>query len=464
MKKLTTLLLLLCLATGLFGVAGVQAGGDSITIEYLYNGVIDFTPTKEAFEAMYKEKTGIDVTIDVTMAPGDDWMDTLKTAVAAGGGPDVWHMDVNWFSAWQDVVIQPLSIYLGDEIFGEYSANGIDLWKAEGKYYALPITYSVVAMMYNVDLAAEIGIEIKEDWTFEDFEAALEKAAAYLEGKTVTYTDGNEYPYYILGHYHTMYFWWLMTGPFGGTALADTNNIAQKAFADAILKMSEWRSKGWIWRRAEVQPGGTQAAFSDALNVLFWPTGDWTITGLTRQELGIESDPLPVKVNYASVQMPSGEDDKPHSEIYNQGVVLNKNLSGEKAQAAAEFIQYITNDAWDELFGHSTHNYCLPGRIDWMEQYPGWLLNPAHGKGFLDTLDHGIIHSPDYNAGGLDLTSNLQEVVETAFRAVDENPGAFDADAVYKAITDALEAQQALINVQLVENDIQPDNPDGKLK
>lgn len=463
MKRFIALLLLLSLVAGLWSTAAMQSN-EPITLEYMYNGVIDFAPAKAAFEAMYKEKTGIDVTIEVTSSPGDDWMDVLKTAVAAGGGPDVWHMDVNWFSAWKDVVIQPISDYLGTDLFQEYSANGIDLWKADDKYYALPITYSVVAMLYNVDLAKEIGIEVKEDWTFEDFEAAVEKAGAYLQGKTVKYTDGQEYPYYVIGHYHTMYFWWLLLGPYGGTALADTNNIAQKAFADAILKMSEWRSKGWIWRRAEVQPGGTQPAFSDALNVLFWPTGDWTITGLTRQVLGIESDPLPVKVNYASVQMPSGPDGKPHSEIYNQGVVMNKNLTGAKAQAAAEFIKYLTNDAWDELFGRSAHNYSLPGRIDWMEQYPSWLQNPAHGKGFLDTLDHGVVHSPDYNAGGIDLTAGVQEAVEVAFRKVDETPGTFDSDAVYKVIVETLEAQQGLINVQLLENDIQLDNPDGKLK
>jgi len=440
--------------------AGDTGGSkDPITLTWQYNATVDVAPYVDAFTKSYEEKTGIPVKIELT-ATGEDWLDTKKTAVAAGVGPDVWNMDVNWMSSWKDTVIQPVSNYLDAEVFEGYVPQGVDLWKSGDDYYALPVTFSVVAFVYNKDLADEIGLDMSKEWTFEDFEAYLATAEAYLKDKTVEYTDGESYPYYLLGANHTMYYWWLLVGVYGGTPLCDTNNIAQEAFVNGILKMAEWRSKGYSAQ--QITPGGTQAAFSDACNVLFWPTGDWTITGLTRLPLGIESDPLPLNVNYASIAAPLGQDGKSHTEVYNQGMVMNKNLEGEKAKAAAEFIKYMTVDVWREVYGPDTYNYCLPGKTDLLAEYPTWLPEEQHGIGFLDTLEKGVIHSPDYQAGGIDLTSSVHNVVEAAYAEVEAN--GFDEAALRTMITGKLEAEQELINVQLEENEIELDNPDAKVK
>lgn len=438
---------------------GETATGDPVTLTWLNSVQVDVTPYIEEFTKQYEEETGVPVTIEIT-ASTDDWMDTVKTAVAAGSGPDIWNMDVNWLSAWKDTVIQPLDPYIDSSVFEQYSENGIDLWKSGDHYYALPVTFSVVGFMYNKDLTDELGLDMSKTWTFEEFESYLEKADEQLKGKTVTYSDGNEYPYILLGSSHTMYYWWLLVGVEGGTALCDTNNIAQNAFVEGILKMAEWRSKGWTVQ--QVTPGNTTAAFSDAGNVLFWPTGDWTITALVRQPLGIESEPLPVNTNYASIAAPLGADGKSHTEVYNQGMVMNKNVQGEAAKAGAEFIRYMTNDAWNDVYGPGAYNYSLPGRTDWMEEYTSWLPDESAGSGFLETLEEGVIHSPDYNAGGIDLTSSVQNVVEAAYAEVEAN--GYNEDTLRSLIVSKLESEQELLNVQLQENGIELDNPDAKVK
>lgn len=438
-----------------------EEGGskEPITLTWQYTETVDLSQYIADFEEKYEEETGIPVTIEMTSV-GEDWLDTTKTAVAAGVGPDIWNMDVNWMSSWKDTVIQPVSDYLDKSVFEQYVSQGIDLWKSGDDYYALPVSFSVVAFIYNKDLTDEIGLDMSKTWTFDEFESYLAQADEYLKDKEVEYSDGESYPYYLLGSSHTMYYWWLLVGVYGGTALADTNNIAQSAFVDGILKMAEWRAKGYTAQ--QVDPGGTTSAFSDAGNVLFWPTGDWTITALTRLPLGIESEPQPLNVDYASIAAPLGQDGKSHTEVYNQGMVMNKNLEGEKAKAAAAFIKYMTVDAWNEVYGPDTYNYCLPGNKELLEEYPTWLEKPQHGAGFLETLEEGVIHSPDYNAGGIDLTSSVQNAVDAAYAEVEAN--GYDEDVLRELITNKLEEEQELINIQLEENGLQPDNPEATVK
>ena len=183
---------------------------ESITIDYSYNGVLDVEPYLTAFEEYFEATYGIPVTVNLQTAPDD--IDVIKTAVAAGSGPDLWHMDVNYFSSFRGNVIQPLSTYLDDDIWAEYLDNGVGVWKYEDDCYALPVSFSVVGMLYNKTALEDAGITLGTTWTIDEFESALETAYACYKDKTVTYSDGNEYPYFMLSTQHTMYYWWLFYG------------------------------------------------------------------------------------------------------------------------------------------------------------------------------------------------------------------------------------------------------------
>jgi multiple sugar transport system substrate-binding protein len=453
-----------CKSNGSASVLPKGAKPASVSLNYMYTGTIDITAKLLEFEQQFKQQNGINLKVKIVASSGDDWMDTVKTAVASGAGPDVWHMDVNWFSAWQDTVIQPLSPYYDKNFYDQFVPSAVNIWKAKDNYYAIPASYSVVAMLYNKKLVADAGITIGKTWTFDEFEQDLAKAYAYYKDKTVTYS-GKQYPYYMLGTAHTMYYWWMTLGEFQGTPLSNTNNICQPAFVNSILKEAQWRSEGYVAQGSEVQPSSTQVAFSSAGNVVFWPTGDWTITALYRQAKGLETDALPVNVDYASIAAPTGPDGKSHAEVYNQGIVMNKNLKGWKAVAAADLIKFIgTGDTWEELFGPGSGGYSMPAIKTYAAEYTSWFKKPEQSQGFIDTIKNGVISSPDYKTGGIDLTSNVQEAVLAAINETDKEKGQFDSAKVKSVIESTLEQQQKLANTQMQEDDIKLDNPDATIK
>lgn len=446
-----------------------EAKPASIALNYAY---WDFLPDQEGifadFAAQYKEATGIDVKVDGVLVTDNNWQDTFKAQVAAGSGPDVFHLDANWLSAWGDTVIQPIDQYFEPVFWDQFVPAANDMWTKDGKHYAVSNSYSVISVLYNEKMIADAGATVPSttgSWTLEEFEAAMEKVYNFHKDKKMTYTDSKEYPYYIIGTTSTMYYFWLMYGPMGGIPMAETNNIAQNAYADAIVKIAEWVDKGWVTPSAEVEPGNTTVAFTSGANVAFSITGDWTPTNFYRQHHGIGGEEIPLTVSYSSAPTPVGADGKPASEMYNQGVVMNKNLTGWKAHSAAALIEYMTtSDAWLRARGPEVGGLGLPARKEWSEQYATtWFEKPAEREAFIWTSENGNISSPDYNAGGIELTTKLTEVIKVA-TAEAQKDGALDLTAVRATVVAELENQQQLLNLELVENGIELDNPDGKIK
>lgn len=471
-KKLVVLLVISIMTLTMFAGCGKKNGPDEpkpseIKLTYQY---WDLIPNQDQifqkFTEQYKKETGINVTVEGQYVTDAGWEDILKTQVAAGSGPDVFHLDLNNFSAWKDAVIQPLSPYFEKGFYDQFVPSAINVWKSDDQYYAVPNSFSVVAFLYNKEMFKTAGINVDSNtrWTLQDFEAAMAKLYDTYKGKTIKYTDGKVYPYYTVGTRSLMYWWWLFWGN-GGKSLDQTNNIAQNAYVDAIMKIADYADKGWVTNSADVQPGKTTTAFSSAANVAIYPTGDWTPTTFYRQDKGIEGTKVPLAVDYGSLTVPLGSDGKVHAEMYNQGVVMNKNLTGWKAQAAAAFIKYMTtSDAWMGARGPEVGGLGIPAKKDWNEQYAtSWFDKPEQRDAFVWEANNGVITSPDYNVSGVDLYTPVQDALTLAYEAA-VKPGTMDAAAVRTQVIAKLEAGQKSLNTQLQENGIELDNADAKVK
>lgn len=473
-KRMVVLLMVSVMVLTSFAACSKETNGpkepkpESIKLTYQY---WDLIPNQDQifakFTEEYKKETGINVTIEGQYVTDAGWEDTLKTQVAAGSGPDVFHLDLNLFSAWRDAVIQPLTPYFDKTHWDQFVPSAINVWKADDEYYAVPNSFSVVAFLYNKEMFKNAGINIDSKttrWTLKDFEDAMAKLSETYKGKTVKYSDGKEYPYYVVGTRSLMYWWWLFWS-YGGKSLAETNNIAQNAYADAIMKIADYADKGWVVNAADVQPGKTTTAFSSAANVAIYPTGDWTPTTFYRQDKGIEGTKVPLAVDYGSLTVPLGTDGKVHAEMYNQGVVMNKNLTSWKAQAAAAFINYMTaTDAWMGARGPEAGGLGIPARKEWNEKYAtSWFDKPDQRSAFVWEANNGVITSPDYNVGGVDLYTPIQDALTLAYdEAV--KPGAYDAAALRAKVVAKLEEGQKSLNIQLQENGVKLSNADAKIK
>jgi hypothetical protein len=311
---------------------------------------------------------------------------------------------------------------------------------------------------------AGVDIDSSTRWKLEDFEKAMAAIYDTYKGKTVEYEDGKKYPYYTVGTSSLMYWWWIFWS-YGGETLSETNNIAQKEYVDAVMKIAEYADNGWVTNAADVLPGKTAIAFSSAANVAIYPTGDWTPTGFYRKDKGIGEASVPLNVDYGSLVVPLGDDDKPHAEMYNQGVVMNKNLDGWKAEAAAELIKYMTTtDAWMGARGPEVGGLGIPARKEWAEQYANsWFDKPEQRDAFVWIANNGVVTTSDYDVSGVDMYTPVQDAVTLAYNEAVKS-GSLDKDAVRKQVTQKLEEGQKSLNTQLQENDIELDNPDAKVK
>ncbi|MCH4890145.1 carbohydrate ABC transporter substrate-binding protein [Acidaminobacter sp. JC074] len=473
MKKFLVIMLSVLLAFTSIGCSSsdTNAGGETpkeLTLSYQY---WDLIPNQEEvfaeFTKQYEAESGIKVTIDGNLVGDAGWQDILKTQVAAGNGPDVFHMDLNEFSAWRDVVIQPISPYIDQTLVDEFVPSAVGVWKADDKLYALPNSFSVVAFLYNKEMFEKAGLDVSGQtrMTLEDFENTMDALYNTFKDEQVKYEeDGENYQNYVVGTRSLLYWWWLFNS-YGGESLDTTNNIAQEAYVDAIMKIAEYADKGWITNASDVMPGGVTNAFGSAGNVAIYPTGDWTTTGYYRTQHGIGQVAKDITTDFGSLTVPLGSDGKVHAEMYNQGVVMNKNIDGAKAEAAAAFIEYMTtSDAWLKARGPEAGGLGIPGRKEWADAYSNtWFEKPEQREAFVWEANNGVITSPDYQIQGIDLYSFVQEAITLSYDVAIEE-GQMDYDAVRKLVIESLEKSQESINLQLKENGLEIDNPEAKVK
>jgi ABC-type glycerol-3-phosphate transport system substrate-binding protein len=151
-KRAAIVLITLLLMVSLIGCTETSTTKDApkddkpkeIKLTYQY---WDLIPEQEKifakFSEEYKEKTGIEVSIDGQYISDAGWEDTLKTQVAAGSGPDVFHLDLGMASSWRDAVIQPMSPYYEKDFWDQFIPSTIDAWKFDDEYYQY-LTHSLL--------------------------------------------------------------------------------------------------------------------------------------------------------------------------------------------------------------------------------------------------------------------------------------------------------------------------------
>ncbi|NLM09272.1 MAG: extracellular solute-binding protein [Clostridiaceae bacterium] len=110
------------------------------------------------------------VTIEGEYGSSDGYHDKLSTQLASGTAADIVQVDPETFPT-----------YIGGDYFHDFKDFGFDLsnfdesyiglsinGRYDGKQLGLPTGISGVGLLYNKDLAEEIGIDFTQDYTWED--------------------------------------------------------------------------------------------------------------------------------------------------------------------------------------------------------------------------------------------------------------------------------------------------------
>ncbi len=232
----------------------------------------------EDIAAQFEEERG--VTVELVTKDFGAIRDDFITQAPTGNGPDIIVGAHDWLGKLvQNGVVAPLE--LGDKA-GEFQEVAITAMSYEGQNYGLPYSVENIAMLRNVDLAAD------EPATFDDLIAAGEASGAeypFLVGLDPAAAD----PYHLYplqASFGAPVFEITADGTYDPTALA-LGNEGGEAFA---IQLAEWGAAGIL--NTNISGDIAREEFVAGKSPFFL-TGPWNLPAIQEAGINYSIDPIP---------------------------------------------------------------------------------------------------------------------------------------------------------------------------
>jgi len=174
----------------------------------------------------------IDLTVDVVS--WNDIYTVVNTRIANGEAPDLLNIDV--FADYQaDGLLLPVEDWCSDETYAKFYPAFLDQSVVDGTVWAVPDLASARALYYNVDILAEVGVEVPTTW-----EELLD-----VSQKIYDFYDGEVYPWGVdmttdEGQACFSYYIWNNGGDFtdadGNWTLNDPKNVEAVEFIVGMVE------------------------------------------------------------------------------------------------------------------------------------------------------------------------------------------------------------------------------------
>ena len=164
-----------------------EADGEVVTISYACWDSNQGNLIGKMAEEFQAENPNIK--IDIQVNSWTDYWTALEAAATGGSMPDTMWMHSNniYYYASNDQLLD-LTDYIeaSDEVdLSNYPQGLDDIYKINGKQYAIPKDYDTIALWYNKTLFDEAGMSYPDDtWTWDDLKEAAKK---------LTKEDGSQY-------------------------------------------------------------------------------------------------------------------------------------------------------------------------------------------------------------------------------------------------------------------------------
>lgn len=232
----------------------------------------------EDIAAQFEEERG--VTVELVTKDFGAIRDDFITQAPTGNGPDIIVGAHDWLGKLvQNGVVAPLE--LGDKA-SEFQEVAITAMSYEGQNYGLPYSVENIAMLRNVDLAADVPA------TFDDLIAAGEASGAeypFLVGLDPAAAD----PYHLYplqASFGAPVFEITADGTYDPTALA-LGNEGGEAFA---IQLAEWGAAGIL--NTNISGDIAREEFVAGKSPFFL-TGPWNLPAIQEAGINYSIDPIP---------------------------------------------------------------------------------------------------------------------------------------------------------------------------
>ena len=321
------------------GPAAKVSTDEDITLSFAWWGNDDraakYEEAIDAFEEKYPN-----ITIQTQFQSWDDYWTARSTEAAGSALPDVVQMDAGY-------VRQYGATGQLAELDGQAGVNldtdGVDdtalaSGQIEGKTYAVPVSLNTQSIIYNTKLLKELGMEPPaEGYTWDDLVAWFGDVA-----EAGAKHDPQVYPIGDMTGNNPWFLQWLVQQ--GKVPFTDDGQIAftqedVQAWADLWAPLRDQKAFFPAKRAAQLEPK-TGLNSAEVVAEANWDTLMPNYTA----ELGSEDLEL--------MPIPTGDDGK--KMYWHSGVMLSASASSSHPDAAAAFIDFMTNDPQvGEIFGTS---------------------------------------------------------------------------------------------------------------
>ncbi|MEV4621421.1 sugar ABC transporter substrate-binding protein [Asanoa sp. NPDC049573] len=320
----------------------------------------DLAAIKAAFEA-----ANPDITVQIETIPYDDYFTKLQTAVAGGTAGDAFELNYENFVTY---TANGSLAELKNVDPAPYKESLLDAFRADGKQYGLPASFSNVVLYYNKDLFKAAGVAPPTaDWTWADEQAAAQKLTN--KGKGVW---GDYQPISFFEFYKTL-------AQAGGEFLAPDKK-SSTFNSDAGRKAAQFLvGKAGKTMPTEAQGAGTpdfdSKLFKDG-KLAMWHTGIWLFSA--------NAD---AKFDWDIVVEPG--DAKKASAMFANGAVVS--AASKNQEAAQKWVTFLTSSD-DMVKARLDSSWELPPVADNSKVTPYLSAGkPANRQAVFDSLNATVL-------------------------------------------------------------------------
>ncbi len=282
----------------------------------------------EKLVKMFNERRN-DIEVEYIPA-GDDWVNKATVAMAGGNAPDVIAGWESFFRAWLETgQALPLDSYFDSRDLRDFVPSHLELFRVNGRLYALPFYTGVSGLFYNVDMFDRAGLTYPDEtWTWDTLLQAAKK---------LTIQDGNgrtrQWGMDIELGWDRLVLW---VWENGGRVIDEGKVVGNRLYLDepkAIEAFQFQRDLIWEHRVAPVWPQlgmGPWDAFWRGDLLAMWQTGSWDVNATL----------LNAKAQWNVAVRPKGPAGRAASHTADGFMVYAKT---KHPKEAVEFLRFLTS-------------------------------------------------------------------------------------------------------------------------
>lgn len=296
------------------------------------------------------EKKHPGVEIELIEVPWAELGQKLNIAIAGMDWPDIAPVDISGgaikLKHLEQGVVEPLEGFFTKTEIADFFPGAVDAYTYQDHLYGIPTSMTVHALMLNLDIFAERGVQppVNGKWTWDEFVEKMQKLTFDRDGDGKIDVYG--FSTYVLKGYYEAWPFFMMDGARPLSADGKNYTFASPEAISAVDKFASLKFKYGVspMEMGGADVGGTFQAFAnpEQRTVAVEPWASWAIGTL-------RNNPK-YKTNFMVAEYPTGKSTQPVTIGGSGGFIVFKQRNQDKLKMVVEFAKFITDAEQQYIF------------------------------------------------------------------------------------------------------------------